>query len=131
MPLVALASRLRLHVVGAVVHRQLQRIHARTAVLIRVRIGVRTGFRIGCAVPLVALASYLRLHVVCAVVDGQMQRHHRITTRSIGQCVSRGVGAFGVGFAINPDESLAGNLRVNTRVGVVDRHLQRIRARTT
>ena len=65
------------------------------------------------------------------VVDGQVQGDHGVAARGVGQSVGRGLGALGVGHAVDPGEALAGHLRVDARAGVVDRQVEGVRAGTT
>ena len=61
------------------VHRQLQRVHARAAVCIVVAVGISACHRVGFAVPRVGLADGFRLRIVRAVVDRQVQRHRAVS----------------------------------------------------
>ena len=108
----------------AVVHRQPQGIHARATVIIRIRMGVGAGCRIGRTMPLVAFASYLRLHIVRTAVDGQLQRIHARAT--VGIRVRMGVGAgCRIGRAV-PGKALASSLRLHIVRTVVDGQLQSV-----
>ena len=89
------------HIVSAVVHRQMQSVHAGATILIGIGISVSVGYGVGLAStirPSIAFADGSIKHIVCTVVHCQMQGVHTGATFLVNISVSIGVGN-GVGLA--------------------------------
>ncbi len=58
------------------------------------------------------------------MADGQVKRHHRVAARRVGEREGRGVGAFGVGDAIDPGQRIADILHIGEISGMSDRKIK-------
>ena len=98
-------------------------VHLSTSVVIQMAVNVVSGSGVCLTVsirPSVGVVSGYWEGLVSRFVDSEMQSHHAVT--AVGGLKRNGgfVGAFGVGYIVDPGELLAGGLLVNARGGLVD-----------
>ena len=104
---------------------QMQRVHLRASIRIRVAVGVVATDGVFRPVPRETLTNGFGDGSVYGVIDGEVQRDNGVATSGIRQREGRSISALRIGYSVDPSEGLAGGLFVNAGSGVIDGEVQR------
>ena len=80
---------------------------------------------VGVAIPGVAVAGGLDVDAGAAVVEGEVEGDHAVAPLAVEEGVLCGIVIVGIGYSVNPEETVAGHLVIDASVAVVDGEVER------